>query len=102
MKNVKVITMLLAITMALQILSACGEKSESSTKDNTTSTTAAEENAVTTDGEEVQDTVEKIGFSVSQEKENIPDDANFGGKNFVILVGDPNEQVWTYTNMIVE
>ncbi len=41
------------------------------------------------------------GFIVSKVKEELPD-SDFAGRNFTILVNDPNEQVWTYTNMVVE
>ena len=48
------------------------------------------------------DEPEKFGFAVSSIKEDIPGDTDFGGIDFVIMVEDPVEKVWTYTNMVVE
>ena len=108
--KISLIVFLCLVVTAILTIASCGGNNAN------TAETAAENPQNSNGGgsvaEQVKDTAAdsestsantgKIGFSVSTEKENIPADANFGGKDFTILIGDPNEQVWTYTNMVVE
>jgi len=107
-KKIKSIAILLLIFIFAQIFISCGEKSEdTAAPDNPdenrenieTDTNNGEDNSP--DATQPADDNKKLGFSVSSLKENIPD-SNFNGRDFIILVGDPSEQVWTYTNMVVE
>jgi len=99
MKNVKLksTAVLLLFVMTVSLLIACGGE-----------TSAPDDNAGGIVNNEINEDVlpeepesNRIGFRVSNVKENIPD-SNFGGRDFTILVGDPEEKVWTYTNMVVE
>ena len=113
MKNRKIKTfaaILLAVMLILALAACGGEKEkETSAPDNNKDTNANEtqnggesnDNITEDPVGDKTDTSDKLGFVVSNVKENIPD-SNFNGKNFIILVGDPNEKVWTYTNMVVE
>lgn len=98
MKKLKVISILLLSFILLQMFAACGnnaEKSQQPTSDR--SNTGTEDIS----GEQNPDQPAKLGFSVSSIKENIPDDVDLKGRDFTILIGDPSEKVWTYTNMVV-
>ena len=102
-KTAAIVLSILIILITAQIFFACG--GEDNIQNNATDDSAANTKNETEDLADAETPDEnaaaKMGFSVSSERENIPD-SDFNGKDFVILVGDPNEQVWTYTNMVVE
>ncbi|MCL2816058.1 MAG: extracellular solute-binding protein [Oscillospiraceae bacterium] len=98
----KKIAALLLILMIAQIFTACGGNEKPSVPDKPDVSVDADDAGSGEINEDIpEENTGKLGFSVSSQKENIPD-SNFNGRDFVILVGDPNEQVWTYTNMVVE
>jgi len=102
------IVLSLIISVAIFSLASCGGQNNVKPAENPQNTNGDGESATEQGKENAGDNgaapanTGKIGFSVSNEKENIPADSNFDGKNFNILIGDPNEQAWTYTNMVVE
>jgi hypothetical protein len=100
MKKIRITAVILIMCTLGQIFTACAGND------------SAGETAANTAGEVIDDSVDsdvpdepaesKLGFSVSNVKEDVPDDANFNGRDFVIMVENPSEKVWTYTNMVVE
>ena len=103
-KKIKPIAVLLLLIFVVQVFVACNNTDGNNTINNSDSDSnlSREENNIDSDTEPIIENNEKLGFSVSAVQENIPADLNFNGRDFVILVGDPNEQVWTYTNMVVD
>ena len=95
MKITRILALISIVVMFAAIAAACATDD-----DGTAPITAIDDNAAGTDNADL-DEPEAPGFRVSRERENIPD-SDFGGYNFVMLVEDPYEKVWTYTNMIVE
>lgn len=99
MKKAKIFTFILLAAMLTQILAACGGTNDSTETTTTTGAAVVADDSADTGNETGGST--KLGFQVSNVKEDIPSDANFNGQKFTILVADPNEKVWTYTNMVV-
>ena len=104
MKNFKLAAVLLPVLIIVIFSVSCGSEIENAGTETETDDNTGINNSESEDlnsGGSVEDTADVLGFVVSGLREEIPD-SDFGGRDFVILVGDPDEQVWTYTNMVVE
>jgi len=109
MKSMKIIAVLLIIVMVIPVFSGCGGNHKTDSGEKPTENKNIQNgDGAAADGENSGDNgpspadTGKLGFSVSDAKENIPENSNFNGKDFIILIDDPGEQGWTYTNMVVE
>ncbi|GHU38059.1 hypothetical protein FACS1894105_11330 [Clostridia bacterium] len=92
-----VLSVLAAAVIVLLIFAGCSVQEESGDND-----TKATTNMTTESGTSDTSIAEsRKGFSVSNERESVPD-SDFNGRDFTILIIDPVEYIWTYTNMVVE